>query len=502
MLKFIDNFLNSMTMYRVVLYGLVIIVTTSIILGFLNFLPYTGIQQLISVSILLTVGYIVSLLFSKLFRAVTNFESSLITILILFCIFSPVTNQSDALTLVLAAVIAMASKYILAINKKHIFNPAGFAALALAFNPVTATTWWVGNDKIFPVVLIVGLLIVRKIRRFNLFFSFLITSILITIFFALKEGYFSTDFLIETFVSWPLIFLGTVMLTEPQTTPPTRVLQIAYGVIVGALYASHFQIGPIFSTPEFALIMSNIFSYIVSPKQKLFLTLTKYQKIGSGTYEFIFNSSQRLSFTPGQYLEWTLPKGRDDSRGNRRYFTIASSPTEENIKIGVKVLPRASSFKKKLAALRSDQQIVASQLGGDFTLPKNKDERLVFIAGGIGITPFRSMIQYMLDKNEKRSVVLFHFNKTQDEIVYKPIFDKASKNGLKTVYVLSDKEQISKNWSGRVGRLDEKMLSQEVPDYKERTYYLSGPNALVDNYKNVLFKMGIRRIVTDYFPGY
>jgi len=124
-----------------------------------------------------------------------------------------------------------------------------------------------------------------------------------------------------------------------------------------------------------------------------------------------------------------------DSRGNRRYFTIASSPTEKELRLGVKFYPNGSSFKKALASMNEADTIIASQLSGDFIMPSNKKKKLVFIAGGIGITPFRSMIKYLIDTKQKRDIVLIYSNRTKTDVIYKNIFDSAanifqSKNNL------------------------------------------------------------------------
>src|SRR5690606_33578640 len=149
--------------------------------------------------------------------------------------------------------------------------------------------------------------------------------------------------------------------------------------------------------------------YIVSPKYKLLLTLKEKVQLAPSIYEFIFSKNIAFTFTPGQYLEWTLPEKSADGRGNRRYFTIASSPTEEDVRLGVKMAAeRSSKFKTTLVDMKEGDSLVAGQLSGDFVLPKDKNKKLVFIAGGIGVTPFRSMIQYLLTNREKRDIVLFY----------------------------------------------------------------------------------------------
>jgi len=309
----------------------------------------------------------------------------------------------------------------------------------------------------------------------------------------------------KALVDSPLLFFAFVMLTEPLTTPPTKMLRVGYGALVGLLFAPAIHVGVVYSTPELALLFGNIFSYSVSPKEKLILKLKEIIKVAADTYDFLFTSDRKFAFQPGQYMEWTLAHRDPDSRGNRRYFTIASSPTEEDVRIGVKFYPEPSSFKSKLAYINPGGAIVASQRAGDFVLPKDSRQKLVFIAGGIGVTPFRSMVQYLLDKNEKRSIVFLYSSKTVSDIAYKDIFDKArAKLGVKTVYVLTDSVQVPSDPEMRKGRIDTKMITEEIPDYKERTFYLSGPHSMVIAFKKTLQDAGVRRgrIKTDFFPGF
>lgn len=303
----------------------------------------------------------------------------------------------------------------------------------------------------------------------------------------------------------PLLFLAFVMLTEPATTPPTRVLRIAYGALVGFLFAPNMHIGSVYSTPELALLIGNIFVYVVSPKDKLILKLKQTVQSAEGVYDFLFHPDKRFFFKPGQYLEWTLPHAGGDSRGNRRYFTIASSPTESDLRIGVKFYAKPSSFKKNLGVMKSGDIIVASQLAGDFTMPKDPNKKLAFIAGGIGVTPFRSMIKYCADSGEKRDIVLLYSNRAIGDIAYTDVFNDARQRaGIRTVYTLTDKDNIPADWQGRRGAFDERMIAEEIPDFKERTFYLSGPHAMVKAFEDILLWMGVKRwhIKKDHFPGF
>jgi ferredoxin-NADP reductase len=270
------------------------------------------------------------------------------------------------------------------------------------------------------------------------------------------------------------------------------------------LFAPQIHVGGFYFTPELALVIGNLFSYMVSPKRKMLLTLKEKVHIGKDLYNFVFTPDKKLAFQAGQYLEWTLGQKKSDSRGNRRYFTVASSPMEPDVIMGVKFYKPASSFKQTLFNLPLGGKILAGQLAGDFTLPTDLRQKFVFIAGGIGITPFRSIIQSLIDANQKRDIVLFYSNKTADEIVYDDVFDKAAAQlGIRTIYTLTD-PGVPTSWKGKTGFVNEQMIKDEVPDYQERSFYISGPHGMVTAFEDALSKMKVSRsqIKIDFFPGY
>jgi len=491
----IDTFLNSITMYRLTAYGLCVLAIIAIIFGFTGTLPHGGAAYLYSLFILLIVCASINFAFAKLYNVPTNTESWLITGLILFFIVFPATTLADAGILVGAAFLAMASKYVVAVNKRHFFNPAAFAVLILGLLGSGNAVWWVGTASLLPFVLVLGLLIVRKIRKFPMFLSFLAATTIATL---LARFFFSShpadlqDLIMQTFLSWPVIFLGTIMLTEPLTMPPRKSAQVAYGALVGTVSSIPFNIGILYGTPELALLLGNIYAYAVSFKRRVMLFLKEKREIAKDIYELSFASDVKLQFMPGQYFEWTVSNDRGDGRGNRRYFTIASSPTESEIKIGIKKATPSSSFKTKLLSLRPEEEIVAGNLAGDFTLPADAARKLVFIAGGIGVTPFRSMIKYLLDTKDHRDIVFFYCVKSEQEIAYRDIFREAEQEiNLKVHYLAGES-------------VTEEMIKREVPAFESRVFYLSGPNAMVESYKRLLKKLNIKdeNITTDYFPGF
>ena len=504
MIKIIDNFLNKITMYRLVLYYLVGLLFVALVFSFFHALSFNPEVLVFSVFIILLSCYVGNILFAKIFGAIPNIESVYITAFILALIITPVsvTDVAGVGFIIFASLWAMGSKYMFAIGKKHIFNPAAFGIAISALAIGQSATWWVaGNLLLLPFVFVGGILIVRKIRRFDLVLSFAVVSIATIILTSTSKNVMTP--VIQTLLHSSFFFLALVMLTEPLTMPPNRFLRIIYGAIVGFLFAPNIHIGSYYLTPEIALLIGNIFVYFASPKGRFILTLKERNKLGSDEYEFVFSPDKSFSFRPGQYLEWTLGHRFSDSRGNRRYFTIASSPTEDDVRMGVKFYEPASTYKIELGAMKASDVISASSLAGDFVLPRNKEKKLVFIAGGIGITPFRSMVQYMVDKKEPREAVLLYSNKKVDEIAYKNTFDRAGREiGLRTIYAVTDeKNKIAGMYNGKI---DGQLIAKEIPDFQERIFYISGPHGMVEAFKKTLKNLGVPwwRIKADYFPGF
>jgi ferredoxin-NADP reductase len=505
MMQWIDDLLNRITMYRLVLYYLLGLLAAAEFFCVMGWLPYHPLALLGTTVFLMAVCWLTNTLFAKTFRVPTNVESVYISALILALIITPLSAVPDLWFLGWAAVLAMASKYILAVQRKHLFNPIAFAVVLTTFTINETATWWVGSAALLPFVLLGGLLIVRKTQRASLVIGFLLTSLLTTLGLSILARTGLVAALQNTLLYSPWLFFAFVILTEPLTMPSTRRLQIMYGVLVGVLFAPQVHIGSVYSTPELAILIGNVFAYLVSPKMRWVLTLKEKLQIAPDIYDFIFVPSQPLTFAPGQYMEWTLGHARPDSRGNRRYFTLASAPTETHLRLGIKFYRESSTFKQALLAMDEHSEIVASQLAGDFVLPADPQQQCVLLAGGIGITPFRSMIQQLLDTNQKRPLTLFYVNRTMDDLVYQEVFDRAAwQLGVKTIYALTDTSNVPPVWRGKVGRITSQMIIDEVPDYQACLFYLSGPNAMVESFEDLLASLGVKRshIKTDFFPGF
>ena len=166
--------------------------------------------------------------------------------------------------------------------------------------------------------------------------------------------------------------------------------------------------------------------------------------------------------------------------------------------------PEGSSFKTAMYALDGHINVLGGQVAGDFTLPDDHTQKLAFIAGGIGITPYRSMLKYLVDTKQQRDIVLLYAARTMDDIVYRDILSEAqTRLGVKIAFTLTDPNAIPRNWTEGRGRMDEQMIQRVAPDYRERTFYLSGPPDMVRAHERVLKRMGVsgRQIKKDFFPG-
>ena len=173
-IKLIDDILNRITMYRLVLYCLVFLWTIGLLLSFFGFLPFKPLDLVVSSAIIYGVCIIINIVYEIIFKAPSNPESTYITSLILSLIIGPEKSVNGFMMLVIVSFIAISSKYVIAINRKHLFNPAAFSIVFSAYILHYYPSWWVGDINMIWFVAAIGLLVVRKLQRFDLVLSFLV----------------------------------------------------------------------------------------------------------------------------------------------------------------------------------------------------------------------------------------------------------------------------------------------------------------------------------------
>lgn len=222
----------------------------------------------------------------------------------------------------------------------------------------------------------------------------------------------------------------------------------------------------------------------------------KKQQHSQNIYTFWFKTDEPVNNVPGQYTEVTLPHANPDERGDKRWFTVYSSPTEDSLAITTKINSESSSFKKALLDLNIDTELNFAEPMGDFILPIDKSLPLVFIAGGIGVTPFRSIIKWLSDKNESRDIQLLYATNNQTEFIEQELL-----NIVDTKYIVSNPQT---DWDGLVGKLSASKIL-ELTNIKPNTHiFLSGPEPMVEAITKDLIATGQpeHQVITDYFPGY
>lgn len=504
MIRIIDTMLNRTTMYRLVLYYVAGLLGVAFLLGFAGGGAQDPTALTFSVVLILGACWFTNRLITEFLRIPANAESFYITALILALILPPVTatDRRGVAALLLAAVTAIASKFVLAVRRRHIFNPVAVGAVVAALVLDRPATWWVGgNMALLPFVVAGGLLVTRKVQRFDMIGAYILANLAATA--ATTPPDMLGMAVWQTFVYSPLLFAGFAMLTEPLTAAHGRGARLAFGAIVGGLSSPNVHFGSLYPTPEMAFLVGNLFAFAVNPQGRFKLTLLHIEQVAADCYDFVFRPDRPPAFRPGQYVDWTLDVPVPDNRGNRRPFTIASAPGEREIRLGVKFYEAPSAFKLSLSAMRPGDVIYASQVAGTFTLPADPGEKLAFIAGGIGITPFRSMIQDLLHRRECRSIVLLYGNNTRAEVAYGALFDRASRElGLRAVYAVAQAEAPDDDVHH--GFIDTDLILREIPDWTERIFYISGPRAMVVRFEAALQQLGVRRsrIRLDYFPGF
>jgi ferredoxin-NADP reductase/Na+-translocating ferredoxin:NAD+ oxidoreductase RnfD subunit len=492
-------------MYRLITWYLLALLFVAFLQNWRGALDYPWLAMIGTPAAAVAGCWVVNRIFASTFQVPVNSDSAVITGLILSLIVGPAMTRGDILFVAWTAALAMASKYVLAIRNVHLFNPAAIAVVITWLFAGQTASWWIGTGSMTPFVIAGGLILTRKLRRGDVIWSFLWSSLFVTLSWNAVNGIAFSHALHRGVWDSPVWFMAFAMLTEPVTLPSTVGWQVAYGVFAGVLSAPQAHIGTFYFSPELALVIANGIAIPFRSFERRKLVLDRVLSLGPGLADFLYMPTRRLAYAPGQYMEWTVDHDRADSRGKRRYFTLASSPTERAVRLGVKFAAHGSSYKQAmLADIQRGSTIVAAHVAGDFTLPADKNTKLAFIAGGIGVTPFRSMVKYLTDCRDDRDIVMLYANRRYNEILYGDVFQTAQRRlRFHAVLVVSDEASVPRNWPGEIGRIDSALISRQVPDFRDRLFYISGSPDFVANVRTSLHHLGIKgsRIKTDYFAG-
>ncbi len=221
--------------------------------------------------------------------------------------------------------------------------------------------------------------------------------------------------------------------------------------------------------------------------------LVRTNDVTSDVKSFIFEPESKVSWQPGQYFHYLLPHQDEDDRGHERWFTCSAAPSEAQVMVSTRISDKSSSFKTALINLRPGDEIEADGPEGDFTIT-DTNRNYVFVAFGIGITPYRSILIEADHQGQKLNVDLIYANRTADDIPFKEELETLRQNNpsLKIDYVINP------------ARVDKDLLKQHLDAVEKPIVYLSGPEPVVKDFAKQLEALGLPKdqIKLDDFPGY
>ncbi|HEX4105045.1 MAG TPA: hypothetical protein VHX92_02315 [Rhizomicrobium sp.] len=251
--------------YRLALYYLSAIMLAALALSAAGIVHQSLVNLAFSTVLTLLVCLAVNWGFARVFGAASNWESVVISALIITLIITPVAPGDFAgiAFLALVSAWAMASKYMVAIRHRHLFNPAAFGAALVGIGLHRTVSWWVGDYPVLlPIIVLGGALMLTRLRYFGMVAAFAVVVLGLSIAF----GDFSSVGGVERSLSMMGVhsmfgFFGLVMLTEPRTAPVGRWRQITYGALVGLLFSPYTHVGTYYFTPEVAILCGNLFVF-------------------------------------------------------------------------------------------------------------------------------------------------------------------------------------------------------------------------------------------------
>jgi ferredoxin-NADP reductase len=227
------------------------------------------------------------------------------------------------------------------------------------------------------------------------------------------------------------------------------------------------------------------------------------REVAKGTLFVVFDlQGEMVEFRPGQYFWVELPnKGYEDERGLRRHITVVTSPTERGV-LGLCTRLRDTAFKKTLAELELGDEVDVEQPKGDWALPEDTSPPYVFVAGGIGITPYHSMLRYFADTGAPYRATLVYSNRDRESA---PFLDELGDYertlpNFRLVLTMTD----DSGWEGETRHIDPEMLRDHLGELDSYTFLVTGPPPMVESVAEKLTGAGVpeEQVLPERFSGY
>lgn len=244
---------------------------------------------------------------------------------------------------------------------------------------------------------------------------------------------------------------------------------------------------------------------MIFPKPSEFtIKFIKSEKISKDAYSFYFNKPSGFIYLPGQYIRITLPHENMDERGNGRFFSLSSSPVDSELVITTRIIQ--SSFKNALLSLTPGQDVKFFGAVGRFVFNKNEQNPRILLAGGIGITPFHSIVRFLSQENIPTQIILFaSFTTFEDFIFYDELKSfEATHPNIKIVYTITKPELSQGQWTGETGRISSDIIKKYIPDLTKCISMSCGPQAMLDSLVDSMTELGVVKENNrkEVFTGY
>jgi ferredoxin-NADP reductase len=228
-------------------------------------------------------------------------------------------------------------------------------------------------------------------------------------------------------------------------------------------------------------------------------------EIAEGTMAFRFEKPPGFDFRPGQSADLTLFNPPEtDSGGNTRTFSIASAPFEEKLMFATRM--RDTAFKRSMKQIPLGTRVKIDSATGSFTLHKNPAKPAVFLAGGIGITPFLSILRQADHERAPHKLYLFYSNRRPEDVPFLKALGALTmtNTNFRFVGTMTNISNSKSKWGGETGRIDKEMLSRHLSDFRGPIYYIAGPPAMVAGMRKMLAGTDVDEddIRSEDFAGY
>ncbi|HEU5341612.1 FAD-dependent oxidoreductase [Edaphobacter sp.] len=237
----------------------------------------------------------------------------------------------------------------------------------------------------------------------------------------------------------------------------------------------------------------------------LTIKLKQRKEVAAGTMAFHFSKPSDFTFVPGQAGDFVLPNPPEtDAEGNKRSFSFASAPYEDDLVIATRM--RDTAFKRSLKIIPLGAELVMDAPWGELTLHQDTNVPAVFLTGGIGITPVRSIVLQATRDRLSQRLILFYSNHRPEDAAFLQDFNTAQKANpnFTLVATMTKMEKSSQAWHGKTGLINQAMLAETIGDLRLPIYYISGPPQMVGAMQSMLTQAGVNsaNVRAEEFSGY